>query len=134
MYGFEICPRAHQLACFAVIMKAWADDAEITKKVDISKHIICLEENNNYEKIDEQKYPHLRSFVRNWYHACTYGSLIHVEEFNSEQILVDYEKFQSQDGLFADTIVTKNSLEKMLHQATLMSLGYTNVVANPPYM
>jgi len=134
LYGFEICPRAHQLACFAVIMKAWAYDAEITQKVDISQNIICLEENNNYEKIDEQKYPHLRSFVRNWYHTGTYGSLIHVEEFSSEQILADYEKFQSQDGLFADTIVTKNSLEKLLHQATLMSLEYTNVVANPPYM
>lgn len=134
LFGFEICPRAHQLACFAVTMKARQDDPDISKKVDIAHHIICLEENNNYEQIDEQKYPHLRSFLKNWYKAHTYGSLIHVEEFAKEQVLSEYETFQSQDGLFADSIVRKESLDKMLRQAELMLQKYANVVANPPYM
>lgn len=32
LFGFEICPRAHQLACFAISMKARQDDPEISQK------------------------------------------------------------------------------------------------------
>ena len=136
LYWFEIDERAHQLACFAVLMKAKYYDKDIEKKVNIWDHIICIWENNYYDKIDKVKYPNLRSFVELWKNWKVYGSLMKMNEveINREEILKEYEAFKKEQWLFADTIITDNQLNELILQYTLMHNLYMCVVANPPYM
>ena len=135
LYWFEIDERAHQLACFAVLMKAKQYDKNIENKVNIWDHIICIWENNNYDKIDEEKYPNLRSFVKLWYNWKVYGSLMKMNEveINEEEILKEYEEYIKYWTLF-DHVIYDGELNNLIHQYHLMHNQYVCVVANPPYM
>ena len=134
LYWFDIDERAHQLACFAILMKAKADDKNIEKKVDITKNIICIKENNKFEDVDEKRYPHVRSFLKIWYNASMYGSLIRIpSDIDIEKTEEEFEKFQKENWLVADSICTQNEFEVLLHQTELLDDLYDCVVANPPY-
>ncbi len=135
LYGFEIDERAHQLACFAVLMKAKQYDEDIQNKVDITNHIICIWENNNFEKVDEVKYPDLREFLKLWYNWKVYWSLIKMDEveIDEEKILSEFKIFERERGLL-DYVIDEDELKNLIHQYYLMSNKYVCVVANPPYM
>ena len=133
LYWFEIDERAHQLACFAVLMKAKKYDKDIEKKVNIWDHIICIEENNNFMDIDEKKYPQFKAFMKLWYNAKIYGSLIKFDdvELDIDKVKEEYEEFDKENWLFS---LRREELKKLIHQYELMSDNYVCVVANPPYM
>ena len=134
LYGFDICPRAEQLACFAVLMKAKADDDSIHTKVNIAKHLLCIEENNNFLEVDSEKYPNLRSFLQLRYNASLYGSLIRIPKNTDEaKIRKEFIQFQASWPLLAGGICDNQTLELLLHQTNLLSYYYDCVVANPPY-
>jgi type II restriction/modification system DNA methylase subunit YeeA len=134
LYGFDICPRAHQLACFAVLMKAKADDVSIHTKVDVTKHLICIIENNNFMEVDDKKYPHLRSFLQLRYNASMYGSLIRIpNDIDEAKIRKEFLQFQKERNLFADGICDNQTLELLFNQTNLLDGVYDCTVANPPY-
>ena len=134
LYWFDIDERAHQLACFAILMKAKADDKNIEKKVDITKNIICIKENNKFEDVNEKKYPLVRSFLKIWYNASMYGALIRIpSNINIKKTKEEFEKFQKENWLVADSICSQNEFEVLLHQTELLNDLYDCVIANPPY-
>ena len=134
LYWFDIDERAHQLACFAILMKAKADDKNIEKKVDITKNIICIKENNKFEDVDEKRYPLVRSFLKIWYNASMYGSLIRIpSDIDIEKTKNEFGKFQKENWLIADSICSQNEFELLIHQTELLDNLYDCVVANPPY-
>ena len=133
LYWFEIDERAHQLACFAVLMKAKKYDKNIEKKVNILDHIICIEENNSFESIDEKKYPQLRAFIKLWYDSKISWSLIKFDgiEIDIDKVKEEYETLDKENWLFK---LWRNDLKKLIHQYNLMNNYYVCVVTNPPYM
>jgi hypothetical protein len=132
LYGFDICPRAHQLACFALMMKWKADDESIESKVELLNNIIVINEVQTFENVDEKRYPHLRKFLRIRYNASLYGSLIRIpEDLEMNKIIKEYELIESEQNLFVPC--ERSIFEKLLLQTELLSERYDCVIANPPY-
>jgi len=75
LFGLEIDERAAQLAGFALMMKAYADDREIFKK-GIKPNIICLKSGNGMGA----HFKEARELIELFENAKTFGSLIRVPE------------------------------------------------------
>jgi type II restriction/modification system DNA methylase subunit YeeA len=129
LFGLEIDERAAQLASFALLMKAYADDHEIFKKC-IKPNIICLKSGNDAGA----HFKEAQELIALFENAKTFGSLIRVPEDlqkNLPAISKVLEKKRS-GTMFerGDAIV----VEILLKQAEVLSNHYDCVIANPPYM
>ena len=129
LYGLEIDERAAQLAGFAVMMKAKADDREIFKK-NIKPNIVCLKSTNGMGA----QFKEARELIELFDNAEAFGSLIRVPEDMRDTLpqirkIADKKKsgdiFEQKD---AEVVID------LLSQAELLSKRYDCVVANPPYM
>jgi hypothetical protein len=127
LYGLEIDERAAQLASFALLMKARADDRSLFN-TPVKLNTCCIQESNNLE-IDDSN---LKSLFHN---AKTYGSLIRVNEdfgFNLEDIEASAATDAESDELFVHGGAAAKAM--LLRQAKMLVRKYDVVVANPPYM
>jgi len=129
LYGLEIDERAAQLARFALLMKAYADDREIFKK-SVKPNIICLKSGNGVSKYFKEA----KELVELFENAKTFGSLIRVPEDLRKKLselerIVDKKKYGDMFEQKDAEIVTD-----LLKQADLLSKRYDCVIANPPYM
>jgi len=129
IYGLEIDDRAAQLAGFALVMKAFADDREIFKK-GIKPNVICLKSGNGAGS----HFKEAQELVDLFENAKTFGSLIRVPEDLRAKLptiakLLDKKKsgdiFEQKDA---------EAVEILLKQAEVLSKRYDCVIANPPYM
>lgn len=129
LFGLEIDDRAAQLAGFALLMKACADDREIFKK-SIKPNIICLRSGNGAGA----HFKEAQDLVDLFESAKTFGSLIRVPEDLQKKlpgILKVLEKKKTGD-IFEQK--DAETIEILLKQAKVLSNRYDCVIANPPYM
>ena len=142
LFGLDIDDRAAQLAGFALLMKARADDRRLFN--DPPKlNVLSLQESKGLD-VDELarslapfglQHALLKALLETFEHAKTFGSLIQIPAgLNGSLTAMSAGSLQaSQNGdLYARQAAT--DVLPMLSQALVLGMQFDAVVANPPYM
>ena len=142
LYGLDIDDRAAQLAGFALLMKARADDRRLLD--DPPKlNVLSLQESRGLE-LDEIA-AHLQPFGVNrtllkelldtFAHSKTFGSLIRLpEELNTKLVRLGESVEGAVQGGDLYVRATAQELLPLVAQAKVLAMRFDAVVANPPYM
>jgi hypothetical protein len=143
LYGLDICDRAAQLAGFALMMKARADDRKILGYTDLKLNVYAIQNSlpsdlRNIEmffKGDEfqgvrSDLPALAELFEN---AKTFGSLITVPEPLAGRMQALAQTVEEKIGKWVAGSDAQN-LRALVNQASLLARKYDCVVTNPPYM
>lgn len=142
LFGLDIDDRAAQLAGFALLMKARADDRRILQEPP-KLNIYSLQESKGLNA--DQLAQSLSQFgvnrntiaelIDTFQHAKTFGSLIKVKPVLAAQLSnlkTQLEKAKTEGDLFAKE--TALQLLPLAQQAGLLAKQYDAAIANPPYM
>ena len=131
--GFEIDPRAAQLASFALSMKACEVDHRFLRRA-VAPHIVVLEPVELYES-DLARAPQLakrKPLLDAMAHLDECGSLFAPESGDLQAIEEALASCGDATDLFADA--TREKLQKMPGLCRELSRTFDAVIANPPYM
>ncbi|MBV5302128.1 MAG: BREX-1 system adenine-specific DNA-methyltransferase PglX, partial [Methylococcales bacterium] len=136
LYGLDIDDRAAQLAGFALLMKARADDRRIF--VNPPKlNILALVESGNCEAPRENAVlePFYTQLIELFKHAKTFGSLIQIPANLAAQLpaMEAHLRETSQQGDLLSQLDAMNLLP-LVEQAHILAMKFDAVIANPPYM
>lgn len=142
LFGLDIDTRAAQLASFALLMKARADDRRLLQNPP-NLNIFALQ-NSHPDHLDHLHQAlasegisraQLHSLLTTFEHATTFGSLIQIPSTLAEQ-LNPLHDILSQACLSGDIFVQQAAQEvlPLVKQAQLLAKRYDAVIANPPYM
>lgn len=142
LYGLDIDDRAAQLAGFALLMKARADDRRLLNEPPRLK-VLSLQESKGLD-LDELS-THLAPFgvergtikalLDAFEHAKTFGSLIQIPDELNAQLPALAEalgKANETGDLYAQAAA--QDLLALVEQAQVLGRKFDAVVANPPYM
>jgi hypothetical protein len=142
LYGLDIDDRAAQMAGFALLMKARADDRRLLDS-PIKLNVLSLQESDGMD-LDEfagHLKPHginrtvLGSLVGTFTNARTFGSLIQIPRVLEDGLasLDDGMAKAIENGdVFAKAAA--QDLVPLVQQAKILGMKFDAVVANPPYM
>lgn len=145
LFGLEIDQRATQLATFALIMQARADDANLFDQ-SIQTNIVQIVASNHLdaqavftnlaEKSNFITFGEVRQFIEIFTNADLFGSLIQISSNTLEiahklESFIDGQSQQHNDLLQTDDL---EQLRPLIQQTKLLAQTYACVVANPPYM
>lgn len=142
LYGLDIDDRAAQLAAFALLMKARADDRRLFAD-PLKLNVLTLQESKGLD-VNELT-THLASFglqrgsikslLDTFEHAKTFGSLIQIPSELDGLLAVMTQGLQRalQDGDLYARHAAKDLLP-LVWQALVLGTLFDAVVANPPYM
>ena len=142
LFGLDIDGRAAQLAGFALMMKARADDRRLFER-GVKLNVMALVDSAGFDAerlaqgvklADYGLQPgDLTELKRLFEHATTFGSLIQVPEGLAAKLpaLKQLSEATSQDLFVSDAL---KRLGPLVQQAELLAAQYDAVVANPPYM
>ncbi len=148
LHGFEIDDRAAQLAKFALLMKARANDRGILEK-KVQPNILCFVEskdcdvanltaaiNSNIKGIGKAAIEEslIEELVKLFEHAKTFGSLIQIPEELPVRLQVLEDRLQQMEGSGDLRWLEVQRLQPLVLQAKALAGKYDAVVANPPYM
>ena len=142
LFGLDIDDRAAQMAGFALMMKARADDRRLLDS-PIKLNVLSLQESKGLEldEFDSHLKPFgisralLASLIDTFAHAKTFGSLIQIPEVldGGLSTLADGLGKAIQSGdVFAQAAA--QDLLPLVGQATVLAMKFDVVAANPPYM
>lgn len=142
LYGLDIDDRAAQMAGFALLMKARADDRRLLNEPP-KINVLALQESKGLDL--DQIEPHLTPFgiqrrtlkvlLDTFSHAKAFGSLIQIPQaLNVElaRIAEDLQKAIDRGDLYAKAAA--QDLMPLAQQAMVLGRKLDAVVANPPYM
>ena len=143
LYGLDIDDRAAQLAGFALLMKARADDRRLFDELP-KLNVFALQESKGLEADELTQalsgyVPLTRSTIASlidtFAHAKTFGSLIQIPpDLNAQLLAMDASlQLAVQNG---DLLAQAAALElfQLVQQASILGMQFDAVVANPPYM
>lgn len=139
LFGLDIDARAAQLAGFALMMKARADDRRLFER-GVKLNVMAFEEVVSDEwrvvsdlAVDQGLMEPIHELVSLFKHAKTFGSLIQVPEKLAAKLPVLKQLCESTSQ---DLFVTEalKQLWPLVELAELLAAKYDAVVANPPYM
>jgi hypothetical protein len=150
LYGLDIDDRAAQMAGFALLMKARADDRRLFTATDDTGNlqppklnVLSLQESKGLS-VDELA-THLAPFkvqratitslMGTFEYAKTFGSLIQIPDALKTELVVLPEVLASvkQSGdMYASAAA--DDLLPLVQQAQVLAMQFDAVVANPPYM
>jgi len=153
LFGLDIDDRAAQLAGFALLMKARADDRRLFDNPP-KLNVLALQESKgrNVDEIVRVLFPSpaggrgaggeglveaqsIRLLIDTFIHAKTFGSLIQIPPELNAQLATMAESLQQaiQNGdLYAKAAA--QDLLPLVAQARVLGMQFDAVVANPPYM
>lgn len=143
LYGLDIDGRAAQLAGFALLMKARADDRRLFSGEPPKLNMIALQESKglDLEELATHLQPFgiergaLRSLIQIFEHAKTFGSLIQIPKALNDELagMTQGLKQALQSGDLYAQQAAKDVLP-LVWQALVLGMQFDAVVANPPYM
>ena len=141
LYGLDIDDRAAQLACFAVLMKAWRDDRRILSRDEVTLNVMAIQESKDsdirnidlfFKDADGLVRQCLKGLVKLFEHAKTFGSLITIPEDIADRIEDIEPAVKEKIGRFS--FGDAQNLAALARQAIVLAKSYDCVVTNPPYM
>ena len=150
LFGLDIDDRAAQMAGFALLMKARADDRRLFSATDDAGilqqpklNVLSLQESKglNIDDLANSLAPFkvdrtaVALLVGAFEHAKTFGSLIQISQPLSQHLafLPEALSMAKRSGdIYASAAA--NELLPLLSQAQLLAMHFDAVVANPPYM
>ena len=146
LYGLDIDDRAAQMAGFALLMKARADDRRIlsgddppkmnvmaiqeSKGIDVDEMVDAIPINNS--EVSKQD---IKNLLELFEYGKTFGALIKVPNKIALKLLSISKKVFSENvisPLFAKS--AKHIMLPLIQQAQALSEKYECVITNPPYM
>ena len=150
LFGLEIDDRAAQLAAFALLMKAHADDRAIFGR-DAQPNVLSIQESTGLDAnsitvalnapFEGNNAPghiaqaDLAQLLDLFAYGKTLGTLVQIPDELSEQVPDIFQRLKDvadHGGLLERAEV--HSLMPVVRQAMILSNRYTHVVTNPPYM
>ncbi len=142
LYGLDIDDRAAQLAAFALVMKARADDRRLFNEPP-KLNLFSLQESKGLDADELQRSlaaygierASIKPLLELFQHAKTFGSLIQIPEALAHQLAAmatGLEKALAAGDLYAQQAA--KDLMPLVWQALLLGMRFDSVVANPPYM
>jgi type II restriction/modification system DNA methylase subunit YeeA len=142
LYGLDIDDRAAQLAGFALLMKARADDRRLFGQ-PVALNVLALQEAKVGSAADlhsalnapQVDYPVVSQLVDTFEQAKTFGSLIQIpDELTSALPELRRELEAVRDGGDMLGRDAADTLLRLAAQAEVVAKQFDAVVANPPYM
>ena len=142
LYGLDIDDRAAQLAGFALLMKARADDRRLLDDAPVlnvmslqeSKGLDLDELSTNLSPFGVQRGT-LKALLDTFAHAKTFGSLIQVPEaLDGKLVELGNGLRQARERGDLYSKAAAQDLMPLLGQAIVLAMKFDAVVANPPYM
>lgn len=142
LYGLDIDDRAAQLAGFALLMKARADDRRLFSDPP-RLNVLSLQSSAglNYEELCNHLAPFgvqrhtIWGLIEAFEHAKTFGSLIQIPyqlQMQLQPLAQVLAMVQEQGDLYAQQAA--RDLQPLVKQAEVLVKQFDAVVANPPYM
>jgi type II restriction/modification system DNA methylase subunit YeeA len=145
LYGLDIDDRAAQMAGFALLMKARADDRRLFNEPP-KLNVLSLQESKGLdaaalaqaisaggtERVDVAQ---LRWLIDTFEHAKTFGSLIKIglqPLSNLRKLLSIVQQAMQTGDLYAQAAA--QDVLPLVQQALVLGMQFDAVVANPPYM
>jgi type II restriction/modification system DNA methylase subunit YeeA len=149
LYGLDIDDRAAQMAGFALLMKARADDRRLFTATDDAGNqppklnVLSLQESKglNVDELATHLAPHqvqratIAALVEAFEHAKTFGSLIQIPYALKTHLAVLPQvlaKVRQSGDMYASAAA--DDLLELVQQAQVLAMQFDAVVANPPYM
>jgi type II restriction/modification system DNA methylase subunit YeeA len=150
LYGLDIDDRAAQMAGFALLMKARADDRRLFTATDDAGNlqppklnVLSLQESKglNVDELATHLAPHqvqratIAALVDTFEHAKTFGSLIQIPYALKTHLAVLPQVLaavQQSGDMYASAAA--DDLLELVQQAQMLAMQFDTVVANPPYM
>lgn len=151
LFGLEIDDRAAQLAAFALMMKARADDQRTFER-GMLPHVLAIQESNGLDAsaishalnspasattpgeaspVSDADIEHLLALFED---AKTLGSLIQIPSDLARNLPMIDERLKCVVKHGDLTHAAAQILKTFIHQAQVLSGTYDAVVANPPYI
>ncbi|WP_157051930.1 BREX-1 system adenine-specific DNA-methyltransferase PglX, partial [Companilactobacillus kimchiensis] len=140
LYGLEIDQRAYQLAYFSLMMKARQYNRRILQKDDVKPNLYVFVESTEItpefiEHIPEPIQDDLKELTDLFKNAKELGSIIKIEKQYNFDDLRDAVNNVTVTGIDLYGIQkTKELMLEILDLAETMSIKYTAVTTNPPYL
>lgn len=142
LYGLDIDDRAAQLAGFALLMKARADDRRLLDDAPVL-NVLSLQESKglDLDELSTNLSPFgvqrgtLKALLDTFAHAKTFGSLIQIPEALDGKLVElgdGLRQALERGDLYAKAAA--QDLMPLLGQAIVLAMKFDAVVANPPYM
>ena len=142
LYGLDIDDRAAQLAGFALLMKARADDRRLLDDAPVL-NVLSLQESKglDLDELSTNLSPFgvqrgtLKALLDTFAHAKTFGSLIQIPEALDGKLVElgnGLRQALERGDLYAKAAA--QDLMPLLGQAIVLAMQFDAVVANPPYM
>ena len=142
LYGLDIDDRAAQLAGFALLMKARADDRRLLDDAPVL-NVLSLQESKglDLDELSTNLSPFgvqrgtLKALLDTFAHAKTFGSLIQIPEALDGKLVElgnGLRQALERGDLYAKAAA--QDLMPLLGQAIVLAMKLDAVVANPPYM
>ena len=143
IYGLDIDDRAAQLAGFALLMKARADDRRLFDN-SLKLNVFVFQESKGLEAdelaqalpgYDALTQPTIALLIDTFANAKTFGSLIQIPpDLNARLLKMDASlQLAVQNGDLLAQEAALNLLP-LVGQAQILSMQFDAVVANPPYL
>jgi type II restriction/modification system DNA methylase subunit YeeA len=143
IYGLDICDRAAQLAGFALMMKARADDRRILGYPDLKLNVHAIQDSRpsdvrhieTFFRGDEYQGVRgdLKTLTGLFENAKTFGSLITIPEPLAGRMPEIAQTVEEKIGKWVASSDVQN-LRGLVNQAEVLARKYDCVVTNPPYM
>lgn len=145
LYGLDIDDRAAQMAGFALLMKARADDRRLFSEPP-RLNVLSLQESKELDAVslaqainaggaERVDVAQLRWLIDTFEHAKTFGSLIQIDTQQTPNLckLLSVVQQAVQTGdLYAQAAA--QDVLPLVQQALVLGMQFDAVVANPPYM
>lgn len=145
LYGLDIDERATQLGYFALMMKARSYHRRIFRE-ELEVNVCSIHESNTLstEAIDyfigqeEVLQREFEQFIRRFYDAKEYGSILDVEGINIQLIEQRLNEIKTEQSLnlfdSQNRDIILEELPALIKQAKILKMKYDVTVTNPPYM
>lgn len=145
LYGLDIDDRAAQMAGFALLMKARADDRRLLNDPENPSklNVLSLQESKglNYEELSAHLTPFgvqratIWGLIEAFEHSKTFGSLIQIS-YQLKTHLAPLAQVLELADAGGDMYGRQaaQDLQPFVRQAQLLAMQFDAVVANPPYM